>query len=182
MPPRVAPSRNKSRLKEIRMTNVNSTTETGDPNVALRQRAQSVVARSDLADIVAIWDGTGLPGPEASSLRYVRGPEAGLMMVRGRAGGDGVRFNLGEMTVTRCSLAIEDGPVGHGYVAGRSRGHAAFCALSDALAQAADRADILEKSVLAPLEARLEARQTQLAEKAAETRVDFFTLVRGEDK
>ena len=49
----------------------------------------------------------------------IRGPEGGLVMVRGRAGGGGSAFNLGEMTVTRCTVRTETGFVGHAYIAGR---------------------------------------------------------------
>jgi alpha-D-ribose 1-methylphosphonate 5-triphosphate synthase subunit PhnG len=51
-----------------------------------------------------------------ASPRWLRAPETGLMMVQGRAGGTGERFNLGEVTVTRCALrlpgATQQAPVG----------------------------------------------------------------------
>ena len=64
---------------------------------------------------------------------YLRSPEIGMTMVRGRAGGKGQQFNLGEMTVTRCSVKIQEGFVGHGYVAGRDKIHAELAAVFDAL-------------------------------------------------
>lgn len=158
------------------------TSESTDPTVALRQTAQRIMANSLLADIETVWRQAGLPEPQGGDIRVLRGPETGLMMVRARAGGDGQQFNLGEMTVTRCSLSLGEDLVGHGYVAGRSGRHAEYCALSDALAQSETGNDGLQDKVLAPLAARLEARQRDEAEKAAATRVDFFTLVRGEDE
>ena len=84
------------------------------------------------------------PNVSARCRRYrvLRGPEAGLVMVRGRAGGGGAPFNLGEMTATRCTVRTEAGFVGHAYVAGRNERQAELAALADALLQdpaAADR-------------------------------------------
>jgi alpha-D-ribose 1-methylphosphonate 5-triphosphate synthase subunit PhnG len=101
-------------------------------------------------------------------------------MVQGRVGGTGNAFNLGEMTVTRCSLQLPCGTVGHGYVQGRSKADARTAALVDALMQT-DRADNVRVAVIAPLAAEGAARQQARADKAAATRVEFFTLVRGED-
>ena len=59
---------------------------------------------------------------------WLRRPETGLMMVEARAGGNGERFNLGEMTVTRCALRLSNAPVhrhvGIAYIVGRSHRHA----------------------------------------------------------
>lgn len=101
-------------------------------------------------------------------------------MVRGRMGGTGSAFNLGEMTITRCSVQLQDGCVGHAYVQGRDREKAQVAALVDALMQSAD-AQAVRAKVLKPLEqARTEARQKR-ASKAAATKVDFFTMARGDD-
>ena len=115
--------------------------------------------------------------PDATDLRR---PEAGSVMVQGRAGGTGNAFNLGEMTVTRCSLQLPCGTVGHGTVQGRSRSDARAVALVDALMQT-DRAGAVHAAIVAPLAAELGARRQARAEKAAATKVEFFTLVRGED-
>lgn len=95
-------------------------------------------------------------------------------------GDPGAPFNLGEMTVTRCSLALADGTVGHAYVQGRSKAKAQAAALIDALMQTDAAADI-QGRILAPLGNAMAQRETQRAEKAAATKVDFFTMVRGED-
>ncbi len=119
--------------------------------------------------------------PDLPPHDYLRPPEIGAVMVQGRIGGTGAPFNLGEMSVTRCSLRLADGAVGHAYVQGRDKGHATRAALVDALMQT-DGATDMRQRVLTPLEAEATARRTQRAQKAAATKVDFFTLVRGEDQ
>lgn len=116
--------------------------------------------------------------PDATLLRA---PEIGSVMVRGRIGATGAPFNLGEVTVARCALRLACGTVGHGHVQGRDRDHARQAAMVDALMQTA-RAEAIRAQVLTPLaQAEATARSTRAA-KAAATKVEFFTLVRGEDK
>lgn len=111
----------------------------------------------------------------------LRPPEIGTMMVQGRTGATGQAFNMGEMTVTRCALQLECGTVGHAMVQGRDRAHARRAALIDALMQT-PRADELQRNLLTPLsDAEAQARAARNA-RAATTRVEFFTLVRGEDQ
>jgi alpha-D-ribose 1-methylphosphonate 5-triphosphate synthase subunit PhnG len=110
----------------------------------------------------------------------LRGPEIGTVMLRGRTGGTGVPFNLGEITVTRATVKLPGGPVGHGHVQGRSHQAALTAALVDALMQT-DQARVLATEVLAPLAAEQTARRSARATRAAATKVDFFTLVRGDD-
>lgn len=118
------------------------------------------------------------PLPEHDILRA---PEIGSVMVRGRIGGTGAPFNLGEMTVTRCSLRLKGGAVGHAHVQGRDRDHALRAAIVDALMQT-DAAPALRRDCLAPLAAEEAARRAARAGKAAASKVEFFTMVRGEDK
>lgn len=122
---------------------------------------------------------TGDVGPTADHT-VLRGPEIGTVMLRGRTGGTGAPFNLGEITVTRASVRITEGPVGHGHVQGRNPRAALAAALVDALMQT-PRAAELAARVLAPLSAEQAARRTDRAARAAATKVDFFTLVRGDD-
>jgi alpha-D-ribose 1-methylphosphonate 5-triphosphate synthase subunit PhnG len=111
----------------------------------------------------------------------LRAPEAGLVMLRGRMGGDGGPFNLGEATVTRAAVRLESGETGFSYLLGHRPKAARLAALADALWQRPDmRADV-ERLVLAPIRARIEADDRKVAARTAATRVDFFTLVRGED-
>ncbi len=118
--------------------------------------------------------------PDLPDHDLLRGPEVGAVMVRGRVGGTGQPFNLGEMTVTRCSVRVGDA-VGHAHVQGRDKAHAVRAAVLDALFQT-ERADALRDQVLAPLAAEEAASRSKRAAKAAATKVEFFTLVRGEDK
>jgi alpha-D-ribose 1-methylphosphonate 5-triphosphate synthase subunit PhnG len=97
-------------------------------------------------------------------------------MLRGRAGGGGAAFNLGEMTVTRCTVRVADGHVGHAYVAGRDARQAELAALLDAALQDPARHDALQAMVIAPLAARQRAARDGIARRAAATRVDFFTM------
>ena len=108
--------------------------------------------------------------------RVLRGPEAGLVMVRGRTGGGGAPFNLGEMTVTRCTVRTEAGFVGHAYVAGRNERQAELAALADALLQDPLRQAALLEDVIEPLAAAQQARRDAVAAKAAATRVQFFAM------
>lgn len=101
-------------------------------------------------------------------------------MLRGRMGGAGAPFNLGEMTVTRCALTLADGTVGHAYVQGRSKPKAEIAAKVDALMQTEAAGD-LRAAVLDPLRAARQTRKEVRAAKAAATKVEFFTMVRGED-
>ncbi len=117
--------------------------------------------------------------PDLPDHDLLRAPEIGAIMLEGRVGGTGARFNLGEMTVTRCSVRIGDA-VGHACVQGRDKSHARRAAVLDALMQG-DQADQLRRTVLAPLTAQATAARSARAEKAAATRVEFFTLMRGED-
>jgi alpha-D-ribose 1-methylphosphonate 5-triphosphate synthase subunit PhnG len=111
----------------------------------------------------------------------VRAPETGLVMLRGRIGGDGAAFNLGEATVTRAAVQIASGEVGIAYVLGRDQKKARLSAVCDALWQSKMYRDALERGVLAPIRTRIDAERDRQRAQAAATRVDFFTLVRGED-
>ena len=137
-----------------------------------------LLARSAPAALAEHWEALGL----APAFAWLRPPEIGSVMVRGRAGGAGKPFNLGEMTVTRCALRLEAGDIsGHAYVQGRDRAHARRAALVDALMQT-DAAGRMRRAILEPLAARLAAAQAGEAARAESTRVDFFTLARGEDE
>lgn len=113
----------------------------------------------------------------------IRKPERGLVMVRGRAGGAGGRFNLGEMTVSRAAVRLEDGTTGVSYISGRDLDHALIAAKLDALMQS-DRYKVdAQSNVITVLQAEMDQRQDERAAKVAATRVNFFTMVRTrEDK
>lgn len=119
--------------------------------------------------------------PDIPAHTVLRAPFVGAVMVRGRMGGVGQPFNLGEVTVTRCSISLADGAVGHAYVQGRDKSHALRAAAIDALLQT-DRAEDMQAQVLAPLATLEASHRAMRTAKAAATRVEFFTLVRGEEQ
>jgi alpha-D-ribose 1-methylphosphonate 5-triphosphate synthase subunit PhnG len=147
-----------------------STTET-----TARQQWMSLLASANPARLDALF-----PRERFPHFVYLRKPETGLVMLRGRVGGTGSPFNLGEATVTRCAIRLDDGTVGHAFVMGRSPAHALSAAICDALLQASD--SDLAQTVIAPLARERAARERELAFKNAATKVDFFTMVRGEDE
>lgn len=150
--------------------------EAGGTDVSARKAWMGLLAKSSPARLAELCDGLDLP----RDVTWLRPPEIGGVMLRGRMGGTGAAFNLGEMTVTRCALRLENDAVGHGYVQGRDKGHARLAAVIDALMQTA-RADEIRAAVLSPLAAEAAAGRAARAAKAAATKVEFFTMVRGED-
>ncbi len=131
-------------------------------------------------DILEAWRGTQ-EQTKAPTHTWLRRPETGLVMVRGRVGGTGNRFNLGEMTLTRCTLRLAGGQHGVAYVQGRSARKAELAALADALLQdEAARTDV-EQDLLQPLRARRAAEAARRAQAARNTKVDFLTIARGDE-
>lgn len=145
--------------------------------IETRQRWLSVLARSERAAIEKALADETLPDMET-----LRPAETGLVMVRGRAGGNGQRFNLGEMPVTRCSVRSAAGHVGHGYVQGRDKVHAELAARLDAALQDPAWRGALTEAVIEPLAEALAEEKKTIETKAAATKVDFFTMVRGESE
>jgi len=152
-----------------------STRDEGEGGKARRKAAMAVLVQADAAEIAAHLDTIALPAHE-----NLREAENGLVMVRGRVGGDGAPFNLGEATISRAAVRLASGEVGFGYTLGRDRDKARMIALCDALVQSRDFADSVEAKVIAPLRTAISARHAQRAAEAAATRVDFYTMVRGE--
>jgi len=144
-------------------------------NQAQRKAAMTVLAHSDLAAIAGRLEVLALPDHE-----ILREPESGLVMVRGRIGGDGAPFNLGEATVSRAAVRLSTGEVGFGYTLGRDGQKARMIALCDALIQSNEFAEAVEAEVIAPLRTLMISEQNRRAAETAATRVDFYTLVRGE--
>jgi alpha-D-ribose 1-methylphosphonate 5-triphosphate synthase subunit PhnG len=144
---------------------------------ARRREAMALLAASSAAEIARHLEAFGsLP-----SYDEVRSAESGMVMVRGRIGGDGAPFNFGEATVSRSVVRLETGEMGFGYVLGRDHVKARLIAVCDALVQRDECCTPLEGCVLAPIRSRLAAERNVDAERTAATKVEFFTLVRGED-
>lgn len=145
-------------------------------DVSGRRALMAVLARAVPAEIDSALAGLD-PLPGASDLRP---PEIGLVMLRGRTGGDGAPFNLGEATVARAAVRLDGGATGFAYRLGRDAGAARKAAILDALWQDAARREAVE-AALTPVLARLDSEAAQVRAETAATKVDFFTLVRGED-
>ena len=150
-------------------------TETDKSDVLRRRAAMAVLAQAPVTEIAARLAVLALPPHED-----MRGAENGLVMVRGRIGGDGAPFNLGEATVSRAAVRLASGEVGFGYTLGRDNQKARMIALCDALVQSPQFAEAVEEAVIAPLRAAISAEQQHKAAQTAATRVDFYTMVRGE--
>lgn len=147
-----------------------------DGTQGARRAAMSLLAQSDTVSIAR-----GLAAVQScAEYSDLRAPETGLVMLRGRIGGTGSAFNVGEATVTRAAVQLASGEIGFSYVLGRDAKKARLAAICDALWQTNSRADI-EQHVLAPLRQTREARVEHERARTAATKVDFFTLVRGED-
>ena len=142
---------------------------------AQRKAAMTVLAHADAAEIARRLEPIAMPAYE-----NLREPENGLVMLRGRIGGDGAPFNLGEATVSRAAVRLATGEVGFGYVLGRDRQKAQMIALCDALVQSDEFSEAVEEGVLTPLRAALLVERDRRAAETAATRVDFYTMVRGE--
>lgn len=136
----------------------------------------AVLARSEIHELEAAWHELVTP----PSYAWLRRPETGLVMLRGRAGGSGAMFNLGECSVTRCTLRTAPGLTGVSYLLGRSHRHAELAAIFDALLQDETRHAELHSELIERLAAAQALRRDAASRKAAATKVDFYTIVRGE--
>jgi alpha-D-ribose 1-methylphosphonate 5-triphosphate synthase subunit PhnG len=145
--------------------------------IEMRRAAMSLLAGADARALAQRLAALGdLPAHD-----NVRQPESGLVMVRGRIGGDGAPFNLGEASVSRAAVRLASGELGFGYTLGRDTEKARLIALCDALIQSEDYRDALEDRVLGPVRTERDAQEKLARGRTAATRVEFFTLVRGED-
>jgi alpha-D-ribose 1-methylphosphonate 5-triphosphate synthase subunit PhnG len=145
-----------------------------DADPSARKNWISTLAKAPPAELQRLM-------PELPAHDLLRPAEVGAVMVRGRTGGTGAPFNLGEMSVTRCSVRLADGTVGHAWVQGRDKDHARRAAVVDALMQT-DAAHDIRDSVIFPLVEAAGRKRAARAARAADTKVEFFTMVRGEDQ
>ncbi|HEV3432199.1 MAG TPA: phosphonate C-P lyase system protein PhnG [Paraburkholderia sp.] len=151
---------------------------------AARRAWMAVLARTPRADLEAAL-AAALGGEPAPSFDWLRAPQTGLAMVRGRVGGTGNAFNLGEATVTRATLRLrapgsQSATVGVACHLGRDKRRAELAALADALLQQPERHDHLQAQLIEPLAARLAAQRAARRDDTASTKVEFFTMVRGD--
>ncbi|APO73054.1 phosphonate metabolism protein PhnG [Rhizobium etli 8C-3] len=142
-----------------------------------RKRVADLLARAERNELVEAFEAI----TDKPAVQPVRGPETGLVMVRGRIGGGGASFNLGEVTVTRATMKLGSGAVGHAQALGTDREKARLAAIFDALWQDDAMKDFVEERLLLPIAARIAGVDRRKADETAATRVDFFTMVRGDD-
>jgi len=152
------------------------TNESINPNHEPRRRWLAVLARATRLELEQALTLLGVLPP----LTHVRPAESGMVMLRGRVGGTGDAFNLGEASVTRCALRVGAGALGVGYALGRDRRKAELIAVLDALLQdPARRADLMSE-VVEPLARQQAAQRDATSRAAAASKVEFFTFVRGQ--
>ena len=142
-----------------------------------RKNWLSILAKAKTKDLNECWRKVkNLP-----NYKLLRAPEIGGAMVQGRLGATGDSFNLGEMTVTRCSVQLETGEIGHGYIQGREKEAAEKVAVLDAIMQGTRRHEV-ESLVIVPLTKLYHQEKEASSKKAAATKVEFFTMARGESE
>ena len=141
-----------------------------------RRRWLAILARARRSELEAALT----PYGDMQPLEHVRAPEPGMVMLRGRVGGTGDAFNLGEASVTRCALRVGDSALGVGYAMGRDRRKAELIAIFDAWLQDDGRHQRLQREVVEPLAMQQAAQREAANRAAAASKVEFFTFVRGE--
>jgi alpha-D-ribose 1-methylphosphonate 5-triphosphate synthase subunit PhnG len=142
-----------------------------------RQHWLSVLAHSEASQLEAHW----LPLHINTDFERIRPAETGLTRLQARMGGRGKRFVMGDATVTRAVVKLHNGTLGFSYVLGRDKAHAERCALIDALLQQPETQALLQEKLIAPLAALREEQRQLRAREIASSKVDFFTLVRGDN-
>ncbi|MGK3141725.1 phosphonate C-P lyase system protein PhnG [Pantoea sp. C2G6] len=142
-----------------------------------RQRWLSVLAHSSAALLEAHWQALNLQ----PAFTLIRPAEIGLTRLQARMGATGKRFVMGDATVTRAVVQLGDGTLGYSYLLGRDKAHAERCALLDALLQQPETRPLLEEKIITPLAAWRDEQRQLRAREIASSKVDFFTLVRGDN-
>lgn len=143
-----------------------------------RQGWMAELAHADFDQLAQHWQQQKL----TPCYQFIRKPETGLAQVRARMGGTGNAFNMGDITVTRAVVQLESGELGYSYIKGRNKAHAELAAVVDALMQTPHQTGQLQESLITPLAALRKEKDTQRSREVATSKVDFFTLVRGEDE
>lgn len=147
-----------------------------EPQRLERKRTMDTLALATEPELAGAWEALAVK----PAVKPVRGPETGLVMVRGRTGGTGQPFNLGEVAVCRATVMLEDGTAGHAHVLGSHPQKARLAAVFDALAQTDSHKPAVE-ALLQHIASRISGERRRKTQETAATRVDFFTMVRGED-
>ena len=112
-----------------------------------RKAAMAAFASASATDLRQLADAAGL----ALEAEVLRGPETGLVTVRGRIGGGGAPFNTGEATVTRATVRRPSGEIGHAYALGRDKEKVRIAAILDASWCDESTRAAVEEKIVAPL-------------------------------
>lgn len=88
---------------------------------------------------------------------------------------------MGDVTITRSVVRLASGELGYSYITGRNKRHAELAAVVDALMQTAAH-DVLQQNLISTLAAEKAEQEQMRAREVAASKVDFFTMVRGEDE
>jgi len=160
----------------IEITPQDSHQNSPDGAQAARQKVMATLAAAKPEAVAEKFHALDTPAYE-----LVRQPETGLVMVRGRMGGTGSPFNLGEVTVTRCVVRLTTGETGSAYSLGRNKEKALQSAVIDALWQRSGDRDRIERDIIAPLADAQTAMNETVKEETEATKVNFFTMVRGDN-
>ncbi|MFT6303918.1 MAG: alpha-D-ribose 1-methylphosphonate 5-triphosphate synthase subunit PhnG [Pseudomonadales bacterium] len=146
-------------------------------NTEQRQNLLSILAKSSLKDIQSCWHHS----LDDYQFKTIRPPQTGMVMAVARTETTGEPFNLGEVSVTRCALRLESGETGVGYSMGSDKDQVLHIALIDALAQVGQDFETLSTDVINPLKQKIADRQKRQKAQTDTTKVDFLTIIRGED-
>jgi len=135
-----------------------------------------VLARASLKELRAA---VALTQIELPRVELVKPAESGTLMLEGRAGGSGRRFNAGEATMTRCVVRHGE-TLGFSYALGRDKDKAVLAATLDCLLQNEDQQRHLIEAIISPLATLQKRKRETESRRAAATKVEFFTMVRGD--
>lgn len=141
-----------------------------------RQNWLSVLAHSEPTTLATLWSQQNLQ----PNYTLLRAPQTGLAQVQGRMGATGNAYNIGDVTLTRAVVKLASNEIGVGYIAGRNKDHCLRVALVDALLQHKDFFQVLYDNVIKPLRQQRQQATQQHEAATNQSKVDFFTLVRGE--
>ena len=141
-----------------------------------RQNWIRILSGADTSRLILEYKKLAISVPHTT----ISGPETGLIMVQARADGSGPRFNLGEMSVSKCLLKVDDRYLGYGMVMGSEPEHARLAALFDGLLQHPDFSSQLKRDLIQKLEQEQKEAEKKMTQETGKSRVEFFTMKRGE--
>ncbi|WEM44150.1 phosphonate C-P lyase system protein PhnG (plasmid) [Photobacterium sp. DA100] len=146
-----------------------------------RKYWMSVLAQASFEKLSVFWQQSQTKYGLAPDYQVIRPAEIGLAQVRARMGSTGRQFNIGDVTITRAAIQLATGEMGYSYLQGRNKQHAELAAILDALLQTESYQKVIFCQIIAPLATDMQAERALRQQEVASSKVDFFTMVRGED-